>query len=275
MNISKLMAGVTSVALLVAAGVSSAAAATAPVKQPPASVGVATTLAVPRSVLDARFTNQLGHSETLGALKGKTVLIVPVLTLCSDTCPFTTGNLLQLQAHITASKAKNVEIVAIDVDPYRDTVKRLSAYAKMIGASFQLWTEQGPTTTPELTKKELASKDPVGTGDINPNLLVIEKFFGWSIQVVPQGTPPAVDWMAPFHALTYDINHSDGFWVIDAQQQVRFVSGTKPAFTGKLSKVLSTFMGYKSNIYKSAVYARGWTPAEALEAIDWVAQSRV
>ena len=253
----------------------SATASSTKVAQPPASVGVATSLAVSKSVLNAKFTNQAGRPETLASLKGRTLFIVPVLTLCSDTCPFTTGNLLQLQARLNAAKATNVEIVGIDVDPYRDSVTRVAAYSKLIGANFQLWTEQGVTSRPTLTKKELASKSPVGTGDINPNLLALEKFLGWSVQVVPQGTPPATDWMAPHKKLTYDINHSDGFWVVSPTEQVRFVSGTKPAFKGTLSKVLSTFMGYKSNIYNSPTWKGGWTPAEALQAIEWVIQTKI
>jgi cytochrome oxidase Cu insertion factor (SCO1/SenC/PrrC family) len=269
---SSVSAGVVVAAIVAGTGVTASASS---VKQPPASVGVATSLPLPAAVANAKFLNQDGQPETLKSLSGKTIFIVPVLTLCSDTCPFTTGNLLQLQAHLDAVKASNVRIVALDVDPYRDNVTRLKAYAKLIGANFQLWTEQGTTTTPVLTKKELASKNPVGTGDINANLLAIEKFFGWSVQVVPQGTPPSTDWMAPHEKLTYDINHSDGFWIVNAAQQVRFLSGTKPAFTGTLSKVLSTFMGYTSNIYKSPTWKGGWTPSEALQAIDWVIQSKI
>ena len=73
----------------------------------------------------------------------------------------------------------------------------------------------------------------------------------------PSRTPihtGATDWMAPHDLLSYDINHSDGFWIIGANQTVRFISGDLPAFTGTLSKVLSTFMGYKSNIYNNPVY---------------------
>jgi cytochrome oxidase Cu insertion factor (SCO1/SenC/PrrC family) len=264
-----------SMLLVLSVAVVGAQASTTKVNQPPSSVGVATSLSIPSSVLHAKFTNQYGQTETLAALKGKTVFVVPVLTLCSDTCPFTTGNLLQLQARLDAAKATNVKIVAIDVDPYRDTVSRLASYAKLIGANFSLWTEQGPTTTPSLTKAELASKNPVGTGDINANLLTIEKFFGWSVQVVPQSNPPGIDWLAPFKKLTYDISHSDGFWVIDPNQQVRFVSGTKPAFTGTLSKVLSTFMHYPTNIYKSPTWKNGWTPVNAFQAIDWVIQTKI
>ncbi len=243
--------------------------------QPPAKVGVATSIALPASVKDAKFVDQHGTPETLGALKGKTVFLVPFLTLCGDTCPFTTGNLLQLQARLDAAKAANVEVVAMSVDPYRDTLARIAAYAKLIGANFQIWTELGPTSTPYITNKEFASKNPIGKGDKNAYLTSLEKFFGWTVQVVPQSVPAPTDWMAPHDLLSYDINHSDGFWIIDADQSVRFASGDLPAFTGTLSNVLSTFMGYKSNIYNSPVYKGGWTPPEAIQAIQWVANERL
>jgi protein SCO1/2 len=243
--------------------------------QPPSKVGVATSTALTAAVRGAKFVDQNGTPETLGALKGNTVFIVPLLTLCGDTCPFTSGNLLQLQAQIDTSKASNIDVIAIDVDPYRDTRARIAAYAKLIGANFQIWTESGPTTTPYITDKEYASKNPIGKGDRNANLTTIEKFLGWTVQVVPQDVPAPTDWMVPHDLLSYDINHSDGFWIIDAKQSVRFVSGDLPAFTGTLSKVLSTFMGYKSNIYKNPVYKGGWTPAEATHALEWVANEKV
>ncbi|MGP8009144.1 MAG: SCO family protein, partial [Acidimicrobiales bacterium] len=154
--------------------------------QPPSSVGVATQVTVTAAVAKAKFIDQSGRPETLGALKGKTIFLVPFLTLCGDTCPFTTGNLLQLQTRLNADHASNIEVIAIDVDPYRDTPTRLAAYAKLIGANFQLWTEAGPTSTPYLTLKELEKKSPVGKGDRNANLTLLEKFFGWTVQVVPQ-----------------------------------------------------------------------------------------
>ena len=258
-------------ASVTAAAVLGPPAGASPPPQPPASVGVPTIQKVPASVLDARFVNQRGQAETLGSLKGRLVFVVPLLTLCGDTCPFTSGNLLQLRTRLDALNAAKVSVVALDVDPYRDTLARIRDYAGLFDANFQIWTERGHTTTPVITAAELKSKNPVGTGDINANLLAVERFLGWTVQVVPQGAPRSTDWMAPHEKLTYDIAHSDGFWIINAAQQVRFVSGTKPAFTGKLSRVLATFMGYKSNIYKHPVYKPGWTPAEAIQALEWVA----
>ena len=245
----------------------------ASIPQPSASVGTATTVAIPSDALNAKFLDQNGVSHSLAELKGDSAILVPFLTLCGDTCPFTTANMLQLQQKLNQAHAATVKVIGIDVDPYRDSVARLKAYANLIGANFELWTAAGSTSMPMLTKKELAMKNPVGTGDINSNLLAIEKFLGYSVQVVPQGNPPSTDWMAPYKPLTYDINHSDGFAVIDPTQKVRFISRTAPAFTGTLSKTLATFMGYKSNIYKSPVYKGGWTPTEALSAIEWVTQT--
>ena len=253
---------------------SSALAATSTPQQPPASVGAGVNVALPSNVKSAHFVDQNGNAETLGALSGKTIFLVPYLTLCGDTCPFTTGDMLQLQDLLNKAHASQVEVVGIDVDPFRDTQTRVAAYVKLIGANFQLWREAGSTATPTLTRTELASKNPVGTGDTNPNLTAIEKFFGWTVQVVPQGTPAATDWMTPHKKLTYDINHSDGFWVINAHQVVRFASGDLPSFTGKLSKTLATFMGDQNNIYKD-VNRGGWTPAEALQAISWAIGRRL
>jgi cytochrome oxidase Cu insertion factor (SCO1/SenC/PrrC family) len=258
-------AGFGSVAALVAvAAVPAVAAGSSNPTQPAGSVGTAVSIPLTSAVASARFVNQFGRAESLGALKGKTVFVVPFLALCHDTCPFTAGDLLQLQALLNKAGASNVAVVAIDVDPYRDTQKRLAAYSKMIGAGFQFWRETGKTTTPRLNKTS-----PIGTGDTNPNLTVMEKFFGWTVQVVPS-TPEPRDWMAPHERLTYDINHSDGFWVINSDQTVRFVSGDKPHFRGTIAKTLSLFMGNKSDVYKD-VNPHGWSPKGALQAISWVA----
>jgi len=228
--------------------------------QPPSSVGVATTVALPSDVANATFTNQYGVTRSLSQLKGKTVFLVPFLSLCGDTCPFTSGDLLQLQARLTKDKATNDVVIGIDVDPYRDSVARLKAYSTMIGATFELWTPTGATTTPN---------GAAGTGDVNANLSALSSLLGWSVQVVAEDTPAMTDWMKPYKKLTYDINHSDGFWVIDKQQIVRFASGNLPAFTGTIAKALSKFMGQKSNIYKN-VNKGGWTPTQALGALAWV-----
>ncbi|HEY1222790.1 MAG TPA: hypothetical protein VGE75_04750, partial [Acidimicrobiales bacterium] len=50
------------------------------VAQPPASVGAATSTALTPAAANAKFINMDGATETLGALKGKTIFVVPYLT---------------------------------------------------------------------------------------------------------------------------------------------------------------------------------------------------
>ena len=91
------------------------------------------------------------------------MLLVPFLTLCQDICPLTTGNLLEVAHSLRADHvAANVQIVELTVDPGRDTVTRLAAYAKLTHADWQLVT---------LPPAELAR---------------LAKFFGFYYQKVPE-----------------------------------------------------------------------------------------
>ena len=129
-------ASVLVLALLLAACSSSSIGAPSP------SLGATSSRAVPVTIRQLPLTNQHDQTVDLASWPGKTVLLVPFLTLCSDICPFTTGNLLQVEGSLRADKAASrVEIVELSVDPERDTPARLAAYAKLTGASWQLVTE--------------------------------------------------------------------------------------------------------------------------------------
>ena len=104
------------------------------------------------------MTNQHGEKTSLGAFRGKTVVLVPFLTLCADICPFTTGILLQVEKALKAAHATSkVEIVELSVDPHRDTVARLAAYAKLTHAGWQLVTDESrrPGEVPEVLRVHL------------------------------------------------------------------------------------------------------------------------
>jgi cytochrome oxidase Cu insertion factor (SCO1/SenC/PrrC family) len=101
---------------------------------PSPSVGFAFTKAVSDTVSHFPLVDQTGRSVSLSTWKGQEIFIVPFLALCQDTCPFTSGNVLQLESQLGAHR-KNVRIVLFDVDPYRDTPARLAAYSKLIGTN--------------------------------------------------------------------------------------------------------------------------------------------
>jgi len=202
--------------------------------------------AVPAAVAAAPLTDQAGRSVTLASFRGKTVMLVPFLTLCSDICPMTTGNLLQVEHSLRAAHlAGKVQIVELSVDPDRDSAARLSAYAQLTGADWELVTES------------------------DQELTAIAHFFGFVYQKVPQDDPPAVDWWTG-KTLTYDVNHSDGYVLITPAGTERFFTGAAPAFKGRLNPKLHAFLSDEGLDHLAHPPAPNWAPSNALAALGWM-----
>ena len=201
---------------------------------------------MPTSVLDAQLTDQHGRPMTLASLRGRTVMLVPFLSLCSDVCPMTSGNLLQVQrALVDAHVAEKVQIVELTVDPDRDTPARLAAYATLTRADWDLVTESDAT------------------------LAAVAGFFGFGYQKVPQDTPPAVDWWTG-RALTYDVDHSDGYVLLGPDGTERFSTGASPDFSGTLDPKLHGFLSAQGRAHLAHPPKPGWTPSDALDALGWL-----
>jgi protein SCO1/2 len=208
--------------------------------------GTAIDKPVPARLLHLELTNQHGQKVDLASWPSKTVLLVPFLGLCSDVCPMTTGNLLQAQQSLDANHAgSRVQIVELTVDPERDTPARLAAYAKITGASWQLVTE------PPAVRDALA------------------RFFGFTYERVPQDNPPAIDWWTG-KPLTYDVNHSDDYFVIDPQGNERVVNDASPDFHGHLSPKLYKFLSALGHQHLNHPPEPDWTPTNVLEALGVV-----
>jgi protein SCO1 len=209
-------------------------------------LGTAIDKPVPTDLLRLPLTNQDGQTVDLAAWPGKTVLLVPFLSLCSDVCPMTTGNLLQVQRSLGADRASaQVQIVELTVDPQRDTPARLAAYGKLTGASWQLVTE------PPAERDALA------------------KFFGFSYEQVPQDNPPAIDWWTG-KPLAYDVDHSDNYFVIDPQHNERVVQDASPSFHGHLNPKLYKFLSDLGRQHLAHAPEPSWTPTNVLEALGAV-----
>ena len=226
-------------------------ASAAKVPAPPANtVGVSTSIALPAGIAKAPFTTAAGKSVSLNSLSGVTILI-PMLTLCPEVCPFTTGNILQLHARLQAKQATGVQIVALSVDPQRDTKARLAAYAKLLGVSpsskqLQFWRGGSASTNK------------------------VMKFFGMRADRLAVQSPAPKDWWTG-KPITYDVDHSDGFFVLDANHKVKFISGLAPRFVGTLSKALKGYLS-EEGLDTLAHPGPGWTPSQALQAMAYVAR---
>ena len=157
----------------------------------------------------------------------------------------TTGALLALErelaAHHLTSKAAIVEVT---VDPGRDTAERMAAYAKLTGVTWPLLTAS-PATLTELWH-----------------------FFGIYYQVVPEGSPAGIDWETgkPY---SYDVDHSDGFILIDPTLDERFVAAGMVSGATVPARSAAFSMPRVSTTSKHPG-GGSWTVDQAFSAIDWV-----
>jgi protein SCO1/2 len=164
-------------------------------------------------------------------------------------CPLTTQNLsLMHQAIDKAGLGQQVAIVEYSVDPGRDTPARLAAYAKLTGASWTFLTGS-PT-----------------------NVTAMNSFFYVEAQQVPEGSPPQLDWWT-HQPLTYDVNHSDGFFIIDSRGHERFATAATPDVAShKLPAALNAMLDTQGqqNLNDPAINGQTWTVPQALSDLGWV-----
>jgi len=197
------------------------------------------------------LVDQQGRPVSLGALRGMVVVLAPFLSLCQDECPLVTGAFISLQRDLRAAGLANrVVFVETTVDPGRDSVARLAAYQKEFGADWDLWTG---------TPADVAA---------------FWKPFGVVYQIVPEEQPPKTDWLtgAP---LTYDVDHTDGYILIDPHGRERFVDATAPNLDGQLGPALTSLLDDGGVHDLEHPQAPDWTTADALASIGWLLGTNV
>ena len=75
------------------------------------------------------LTNQFSRSVSLEDYRGKVVLVTFLYTNCPDVCPLTTSNIREAY-ELLGSDAQELAIVAVSVDPERDTVEEALAFSR-------------------------------------------------------------------------------------------------------------------------------------------------
>ncbi|HVB94913.1 MAG TPA: SCO family protein [Acidimicrobiales bacterium] len=215
---------------------------------PPPSQGILQNRPVP----SIPMVDEQNQSTTLAHFRGKTVLLTTTLTLCQEMCPLTTENLILIQRAINAAGLANkVKIVEYSVDPDRDTPARLRAYEHLTGASW-----------------------PILTGT-QANVDAMNNFFHFYAQKVPEGSPPQLDWWT-HQPLTYDVNHSDGYVLIDPQGHERFATAAAPDVTSHtLPKALDQMLNDQGQRNLNAPTGQTWTVPEVLSNIGWMVKQSI
>jgi cytochrome oxidase Cu insertion factor (SCO1/SenC/PrrC family) len=221
----------------------SACGSSDPPAAPSASEGLVQSRVIPG---DVPLITSAGTPTSLAAYRGEDIVMSPFLTLCQDECPLVTGAFIALQHDVRAAGlGHKVVFMEITVDPGRDTPARLAAYAKEFGADWVLLT---------------------GT---QANLDALWKFFGVSVQIVPEDRPAKLDWLTGT-PLTYDVNHTDGYFLIDASGHERFSDSNPPDLHGHLNQKLTGLLnaGGLKNLDDQS--APNWTLSDALSSIGWL-----
>jgi protein SCO1/2 len=209
---------------------------------PPQSMGIVLNRAVP----DITLTDQTGAPTSLAAFRGKDVIMAPFLTLCQDECPLITGAFLTLEHDVKAAGlGDKVTFLYVSVDPWRDTPARLTAYAQRFGVDW-----------------------PMLTGSL-PTLTEFWKFFYVYFAQAPEDQPPKDDWWtgAP---LTFDVNHTDGFILIDPRGHERFITVDAPNLHGRLSPALTALLNDEGVRNLKHPPKTTWTIPQALAALGWL-----
>jgi protein SCO1 len=231
------------VTLCIAIGAVLAACGSTAPPPPPANQGLVLRHATPQ---DVSLQNQHGRTVSLRDLRGKVVVLAPFLTLCQDECPLVTGAFIVLQRDLQAAGlGHKVVFVEATVDPGRDTVPRLAAYQREFGADWDLWTG-----TPA-------------------HVAAFWKAFGVSYQVVPEEQPPHDDWYTG-KPLTYDVDHTDGYILIDPTGHERFVNANAPNLNGHLDKKLTGLLNAGGVLGLHHPQQTDWTVSEALASLSWL-----
>jgi cytochrome oxidase Cu insertion factor (SCO1/SenC/PrrC family) len=216
-------------------------------KPAPPSANFGTVLPTPRQMPATPLFNQGGQHMSLASFKGRYVMLAPFLTLCQEECPLTTGVYQELQTSVDkAGLGDRVAFVEVTVDPERDTPARLSAYERRFGVDWTLLT---------------------GT---NANIRAFWKQLGVWYQKVPEEKPAQIDWWTG-KPLTYDVDHDDGFILINPSGQERFITLDIPDLHGELAAGLRSLLDSQGLQYLDhGSPGNDYTIPQALEALSWL-----
>jgi protein SCO1/2 len=215
--------------------------------RPSVPQGLGTVLPPGHEVPSTPLVNQDGQTVTLQSFHGKYVVLAQFLTLCQDECPITTAAFQIMRRSVQkAGLGSKVAFIEATVDPDRDTVARLRAYQERFGADWTLLT---------------------GT---DSDIAALWKYFGIFYQKVPEDYPDARDWLTG-QPLSYDMEHSNGFILIDPDGNERFITTSLPFLHGEIPEQLRGLLDQLGIQHlKQGIAGNSYTIPQAMSALSWL-----
>ncbi|MGI8522608.1 MAG: SCO family protein [Nocardioides sp.] len=214
------------------------------------SFGTALDGPVPPDVLGARLVDGHGRVTSLGALRGKVVVLSDVLTQCQESCPVGTASILQAARAINrTSLGSQVEFVSLTIDPRRDDARHLRAYESTFGT---------------LPNWEVLSGDPATLDRLWTRLGI------WRHRT--QNSPPYPrDWVTG-QALHYDLSHTDELIFIDARQHFRYeADGFGSLRSGRaIPPRIYRFMDALGHRNLKQQSPDNWSPGQVVDVVRWL-----
>ena len=200
-----------------------------------------------KPVPDVTLVDERGKPTPLSSFRGRYLMIAPFMTLCHEVCPMTTAALERVQSALAKmGLAGQVTVAEVSVDPWRDRPARLRAYQRMTGLRFRMLTG---------SPAQLAR---------------LWHFFGVFYKRVPQGKPPDMDWLTN-KPERFDVQHSDGLFIVDPQGHWRTAVVGMPSVGGRLSPALRRLLNDRGRSNLRHPQAP-WTPRQAISDLLTVKQ---
>ncbi len=114
--------------------------------------------------------NYLGEPVSLAGYRGKAVFVTFLYTHCPDVCPLITAQLHNVLARLGPDRSRQMQIIAVSVDPQGDTREAVAKFLKvhgmtgrmkyLIGSAKQLnpvWQAWNVASTPEPSNPEFVA----------------------------------------------------------------------------------------------------------------------
>lgn len=223
---------------------------------PPNSLGSQIDRPLDPAVLNVPLTTSTGATVSLGAYRGKTVVIGDFLTLCQEICPMTSVNFEHMGAVATRDRdGGSVVFLEVTVDPARDTPARLAAYRKLFPDASADWV--------------LATGTPAHLADLWNDLGVYYQ------QVKESDSPVPTDWWTG-KPLTFDVDHQDAVVFVGPDGHERFLMLGNPNTAGAPPPAtLKRFLSADGQQNLDDPGPLSWTASEGLDVVSWISGRRI